>query len=115
MKNNAEDFISLALWNGPTFCFLHCFDHRLFQGQIEFGQSQHSRVWSSSVHGQLANKLLGDLCCVPHCKLYYSVALQSLDHGWRTLLSSCFVIALHLTAQFLATVVLQCKKASHSQ
>lgn len=68
MQNNAEDLISLALWNGPTFSFLVCLGHSFFQGRIEFGQSQNSGVWPSAIHGQLANKLLDALCSVPHCK-----------------------------------------------
>lgn len=32
MQNNAEDLISFALWNSPTFSFLDCLD-QVFSGK----------------------------------------------------------------------------------
>lgn len=39
MQNNAEDFISMAPCNAPTFSLLDCLGHRLFEGELRVGRA----------------------------------------------------------------------------
>lgn len=61
MQNNADLL-------GPTFSFLDCLITGFFRDELNLGRASTSGISLFVFHGHLANKLLDDLCCLPHRK-----------------------------------------------